>query len=697
MTALRRPLLVAGWTLVAGAAAVFVAGVLVASHGHLRSQLLLASFGLGLACLMAAVQVGSWSRDRQLVVAGLAAVMASQASFQVLVWTGWKTNPLAWRVWWVTMVAAVHVTHLVLLRPARRSGRDPLVAAAWSTAVVAAVGWASLGLRPDMLGSLPAPLLWLGAIPVLATALLSAAVAWRERPRPLAVGMPSWARWAALVVSHAAVLGAGLYIGRVEVYEEAAVAMPSALAGLREEQIASRQAADLELLQTVSAGLGSCLQDMQAVSLGLRSRRQAEGRDYLLPGEDDDLRWRFVTYLSYRTALLRLVTTHSGFEAVRDPALAARSFLLGYAAALEAYRRAIELDEIYRADPLERRKLNEPEPSWGLPAGMFDRVGSAVGAQRHAQLCEEMAAYYLHRRQRWRREHVWDGARLEWLEAHIQATLRAVRGRRVEEHRRWLEAFVDRVRSDAYTPVYAVQATVAEWIGDIRIVERPRFVDPTTIAEIVPLLRPGDILLERRSWHASNAFLPGFWPHVALYVGDLQDLERLGIADEPEVVSRLESFLGQTPDGHPYRVIEALGEGVIFNTVEHSLHADHVAVLRPRLGEPQIATAIVTAFRHQGKPYDFQFDFFTADRLVCTELVYRAYRDLLRLDLVRIMGRDTLPAIELVRKYARELGAPGQELDLVLFLDGDPACGCAVEADEATFIASADRMREFNE
>ena len=80
-----------------------------------------------------------------------------------------------------------------------------------------------------------------------------------------------------------------------------------------------------------------------------------------------------------------------------------------------------------------------------------------------------------------------------------------------------------------------------------------------------------------------------------------------------------------------------------------------------------------------------------------TELVYRSYRDALHLELERVMGRDTLPALAFVRKFARERGTPDQELDLVLFLDGDADLGRAVEADEDAFIASADRLREFNE
>ena len=203
-------------------------------------------------------------------------------------------------------------------------------------------------------------------------------------------------------------------------------------------------------------------------------------------------------------------------------------------------------------------------------------------------------------------------------------------------------------------------------------------------------------MLERRNWYLSNAFLPGFWPHAALYVGRLDDLLELDIADDPTVQPFLEEYLETAADGRDHTVIESVSEGVIFNSLTESMHADYVAVLRPRLSHEEIGEAIVRAFRHHGKPYDFEFDVFTSDKLVCTELVYRAYEGMLQFDLVRVMGSDTLPALELVRKYNRERGQPGQELDFVLFLDAEPSTGGARSASEDEFMASADRPSTFN-
>ena len=253
----------------------------------------------------------------------------------------------------------------------------------------------------------------------------------------------------------------------------------------------------------------------------------------------------------------------------------------------------------------------------------------------------------------------------------------------------------ERVASDAYKPVFAIQSLVSEWIGDAKIVSRPPFINAGLIEEIEELLEPGDILLERRNWYLSNAFLPGFWPHAALYVGREEDLSRLKVLDEPAVQARLSKWREPDSNGQPKTVIEAVSEGVILNSLAHSMHADYVAVLRPRLTKEQIAQAIVRAFSHEGKPYDFEFDFFSSDKLVCSELIYRSYEGLLHFDLIRVMGRDTLPPIEFVRQFAAERGAVTRQLDFVLFLDG--RCGGRAESrDEAAFCESLTRPQVFD-
>ncbi|MBC8011965.1 MAG: protein tyrosine phosphatase, partial [Burkholderiales bacterium] len=236
-------------------------------------------------------------------------------------------------------------------------------------------------------------------------------------------------------------------------------------------------------------------------------------------------------------------------------------------------------------------------------------------------------------------------------------------------------------------------ASLSTLVGDARL-RAPRqgraLISTAQLDELRGKLRPGDILIERRNWYLSNAFLPGYWPHAALYVGTAADLRALGLADDPRVAKNLSAFAAPDALGHAHAVIEAMSEGVVFTSAEHSIgEADGVVVLRPRVDETARREIIARAFDHAGKPYDFDFDFFSADKLVCTEVVYRATAGHVDLPLVDVLGRRTLPALEVVR-YA--LSPAGREqLEFIAMLDGDERRGGADWADEAALADTLDR------
>ena len=37
--------------------------------------------------------------------------------------------------------------------------------------------------------------------------------------------------------------------------------------------------------------------------------------------------------------------------------------------------------------------------------------------------------------------------------------------------------------------------------------------------QLTKQLKPGDILLTRGNWNATNLSIPGFWKHMAMYIG----------------------------------------------------------------------------------------------------------------------------------------------------------------------------------
>jgi hypothetical protein len=146
-----------------------------------------------------------------------------------------------------------------------------------------------------------------------------------------------------------------------------------------------------------------------------------------------------------------------------------------------------------------------------------------------------------------------------------------------------------------------------------------------------------------------------------------------------------------------YRVIEAIGEGVVFNTLAEA-RGDYMAGIRPRLAKPAKAKAIIAAFGHVDKPYDFDFDFATDHAVVCTELVWRSYRATadspgLRIDPVDIGGRKTLPANEIVKLFVAEHGKPDRQFDFVYFLDAVEKEGRAFSSGEEEFLQSPCRVK----
>jgi hypothetical protein len=98
-------------------------------------------------------------------------------------------------------------------------------------------------------------------------------------------------------------------------------------------------------------------------------------------------------------------------------------------------------------------------------------------------------------------------------------------------------------------------------------------------------------------------------------------------------------------------VLESMKDGVRIRSIDTPLASDSVVVLRPQLEPEHITQALAQGLRHEGKPYDFDFDFTNSHRMVCTEVVYRAYDGVgpCTFELSRHVGRYALAAGDLLR------------------------------------------------
>lgn len=483
---------------------------------------------------------------------------------------------------------------------------------------------------------------------------------------------PVWLNVTVGVAGLAAVVWFGAWLLRDRPTEFLRADAPE-LAALSEGELTAQMEGDEKALVAVIGGLNELEKAAQVFEADLQAGR----RSYYNQADDDEIRRMLVTFLSYRAVLLRTVWKYQRHEDVEPEPARLRALLLHYTAAAVLYDSSARFVRSFADQELAIRKLNEPEPRWDLKAGTYDRIRANLANQEHRRWLETGWKNYQRTLPEWKAAGLTETAPY----TIFHATIRLAAEDTATLSRELFAYKVDTAWADlkgaAKGSYYRASSTVSTLIGDTKIRE-PRhgksLITPELVERLRPLLQPGDILIERRNWYLSNAFLPGYWPHSALYVGTAEELKATGLDKDLRIQRHLEAFAKPDASGHLPAVIEAVSEGVVFSTVEHSIgEADSVAVLRPKLTYMEKREVIARAFSHAGKPYDFDFDFFSADKLVCTELVYRSFNGLIDFPLVEILGRKTLPALDIVKYWISPEGGP--LLEFVAYLDGDEATG----------------------
>jgi len=173
-------------------------------------------------------------------------------------------------------------------------------------------------------------------------------------------------------------------------------------------------------------------------------------------------------------------------------------------------------------------------------------------------------------------------------------------------------------------------------------------------------LKPGDILLEKTPFRLTDKLIPGHYGHVAIWVGGEVELRALGLWDDPLVQKHAAAISAGAG------VVEALRDGVQLSPLARFLNIDDLGVLRDeKLSDDERREIIRRSLRQVGKAYDFNFDVETADRIVCSELVYQVYTGL-KWPTDRTAGRWTISPDQVAKCCL-----PGGSLALVdLWCDG---------------------------
>ena len=221
---------------------------------------------------------------------------------------------------------------------------------------------------------------------------------------------------------------------------------------------------------------------------------------------------------------------------------------------------------------------------------------------------------------------------------------------------RWWNSNLDLVKSLARESLHSVSAVVGNTLGRAQcrqgLLHQVYVQKPDEISVLESRMKAGDILLEKTPFRMTDNFIPGHYGHVAIWLGSRKELQQLGVWELlPDLHRELVQYHNypESPtlqelvdDG--FRIVEALRDGVQLNSLEHFIDIDDLAVIRPRgcmsentANDPNLSgcftreelrQAVINSIRQLGKSYDFAFDVYTKDKIVCSELAYQAYTEL---------------------------------------------------------------------
>ncbi len=423
------------------------------------------------------------------------------------------------------------------------------------------------------------------------------------------------------------------------------------------------------------------------------------------PGEIWRVMNAWLHYLHYIGRLEHLACKYhfSMTDLWKDDGKAAfEAYFLGINAKLALMVHTSKLMQYLRARPKLAKLFDEPYPPMKLPRGMLQNLAQSCIRPRnllslytfHLTHLDDMRRFY---RGKGKSPIVADSAGLlkAYYDRHHELVDRLMK--RIAKDSTWYKFALGKPISDALGQVVApMQKEIFTWVGDTRVKHKNDYlIKEHMLPEMHKRMRPGDLIVERRNWFLSNLFITGFWPHAALYVGtpvevaanfdqdpDVREYFRRKDADGltdylkktfPEAYKSWTS--PNTVDGKTNVVLEAISEGVVFNSIEESCCADYVGVMRTRLTPLDVAKALVNAFSLYGREYDFDFDFSSESEFVCTELVTKAYapeqgkRGILFPWSTALTGK-VVRANDIVRKFDHEFGKNNQDLDFVYFLKG---------------------------
>lgn len=467
--------------------------------------------------------------------------------------------------------------------------------------------------------------------------------------------------------------------------------------------VAAGTNADVVLAQALDHvhGLAVHLGRLEAEARSLREGLGARRRGYFTVDETDRIEGLLFRYLACRESLWDMVAYYGSREReFGDAGQQTKAFLVALHAATLLSHYSAKLVLAYLDDEALVRKLNEGHFVYDIPPRSYDEIFESVTARENIRALRDAWAYTSKERKdpqsmlaRLLAEDPAYGDLMRETDAQYASASRALKAilekrsivdpeaSNIIRHSR-LVRNARRAKRDIGENLFVAKGLLYGRIGDIkRSGVAPAAFTEGQAAQIKGLLQPGDMIFTYTAGYMSNVFLPGTCKHGIVYVGSPAERRAAGVSEDLLVAAteakrqQLSRCLdtAQLPSGYPADVVEAVSEGVVFNSLDYLLknHVTRMVVLRPRVSASDRAGALLATFLMVGGQYDFNFDFADVSYLCCTEVVYRSLqkRGAIDFPLVPRFGVQTLCADDILLYHLRQ---QQPKFDLILLAEEVP-------------------------
>ena len=470
----------------------------------------------------------------------------------------------------------------------------------------------------------------------------------------------------------------------------------------------ARLTADLRRLNALSREFQQQLGEMRLLqeTIGMKERG-----GFYTSDEHDQIESLLFRYLGCRAALWAMVeAAREGQDRFTESDEKVKAFLIGFGAALHLTYYGSTLVGTFLDEPVVIAKLNEAHHRSGIPRGSYDRIFEGVTSidnieavrtawelfraeadNETSRVARILAADSDYRTLVDQFATLYQGTATQTQTILEQSSLLLPEVRNRLRHSE-ITALAKKALEIHQDHLYAARAVLFLKVSRLRSpVAKTVDFSADQIQRVKSALAPGDLVLTFKAGYMSNIFLPGVFKHGITYVGSPSQRRQAGVTPDQIGTApggkreklRADLAYARLPSGHEADLIEAVAEGVIFNSLNDLLskEVNRLVVLRPRLTTEERCEALLAIFRLLGSGYDFKFDFNDGTFQCCTEVIYRAFhaRGEVDLPLTPRMGSQTLSADDIVHYY---LAAEPNESDpspfeFVLLAEKDPASSSA--------------------